>query len=51
MNLAVKLSEEERGGTRSTCQKYRWEVPGAVLGTYFLKKFKRYLSTKKQSLV
>ncbi|KAA1139073.1 hypothetical protein PGTUg99_035478 [Puccinia graminis f. sp. tritici] len=28
----------------------RREVPGAVLGTYFLKQFNRYPSTNKQSL-
>jgi hypothetical protein len=48
LNLAGKLSEEERGGTR---QKYRRKVPGAVLGTYFLKKFNRYPSTNERSLL
>jgi hypothetical protein len=30
--------------------KYHQEVPGAVFGTYFLKKMNRYSSTNKQSL-
>jgi hypothetical protein len=37
LNLAVKLSEEERGGTRGTRQKYRRYLPGdARCGTWYL---------------
>jgi hypothetical protein len=37
------FGSESRRGTCGT----HWEVPGAVLGTYFLKKINRYPSTNK----